>query len=96
MFELVRRNRNIDFFMKKLIRAARDLIELAHFRSSKKVSEGKIGHFQGSHLHNEAMNKLNFRSSSIRPKKAQKQSYLSIGFRMRGAEKRTRPTQAPG
>ena len=28
--------------------------------------------------------------------KTQKQSYLSIDFRMRGAEKRARPTRAPG
>ena len=46
MFELVRRIQNVDVFMKKLIRAAADLVEAKLFRTQRfEFSQGKIGHF---------------------------------------------------
>ena len=45
MFELVRRIENIDVFMKKIIRAATDLVESRPFqRESIAFSERKINH----------------------------------------------------
>ena len=46
MFELVRRIENIDIFMKKMIRAATDLVESKPFQRERiAFAERKISHF---------------------------------------------------
>ena len=97
MFELVRRIQNIDVFMKNLIGAATDLVESKLFRRQRiAFLVDKIGHFQKLTLHHEPMDNSNFLIFFLETPKAQKQSYLSIGFRMRGPKNCSRPTQAPG
>ena len=70
MFELMRRNENIDVFKKNLNRATTDLVESIVFRSQRIASsEDRIGLFQTSDLYHEPMDNSNFISFSMRPQK---------------------------
>ena len=70
MFELLRRNENIDNFKRNLIRAATGLVESIVFRSQRiAFLEDKLGLFQTLDLYHEPKVNSNFRSFSMRPEK---------------------------
>ena len=80
MFELVRRIKNIDVFLKQITRAATDLVESRPFRRERiAFSERKISHIQSLNLLLEAMDNSNFGFYSIRPRKLNENpTYQSI------------------